>query len=128
MIKAVIEKLIKTEKRISKNKGDFNFFGILKNSKLEDSWDIIISADWFSETKQKDLIYIIEEIKKDLKNEDLRLFTKLFLMKPEEDLIKKLNILIETQHEMVEMIDAQMNEIKLGHIYIITSKKQPQLT
>ena len=86
MIENIVEKLIRTEKRISEEKGDFNFFGLFKRADLEGAWDIIISAPWFSDNKRNDLVYIIGEIKKDLLIEDLRLLARVVLIEPEDGL------------------------------------------
>jgi len=123
MIEDIIEKLIRTEKRISEEKGDFNLFGLFKRTDLEGAWDIIISASWLSENKREDLTYIIGEIKKDLLVEDLRLLARIVLIKPEDNLIKKLNMAIEIQHGKTEMINTEINGIKLAHVYLITSKR-----
>jgi len=124
IIEEIVQKLINTEKRISKEKGeDFNFFGAFKRMDLENSWDIVISANWFSKNKRKDLIYIINEIKKDLKDEELMFLARIVLIKPEDKLIRELNKVIKIEHGMTEMIDNQINEIRLKHAYIITSKK-----
>ena len=123
MIEDIIKKLIKTENRISEEKGSFNFFGLFKRTDLEDTWDLIISAFWFSTNKQADLIYIIKEIRKDLNIEDLSFLTRVVLIKPEDKFIKKLNMAINIQHGMTEMINTQIDGIRLRHAYIITSKK-----
>lgn len=123
MIENIVEKLIRTEKRISEEKRDFNFFGLFKRADLEDTWDIIISASWFSDNKREDLAYIIEEIKKDLLVEDLRLLARIVLIEPKDELIKKLNAAVAIQHGKIEMINNTINGFKLGHAYIITSKR-----
>ena len=123
MIENIVEKLIRTEKRISEEKVDFNFFGLFKRADLEGAWDIIISASWFSDNKREDLAYIVEEIKKDLLVEDLRLLARVVLIDPKDELIKKLNAAVAIQHGKIEMINNTINGFKLGHAYIITSKR-----
>ena len=123
MIENIIEKLRRTEKRVSEKKGGFNLFGLFKRTDLESAWDVVISASWFSENKRADLAYIIGEIKKDLLVEDLRLLARIVLIKPEDNLIKKLNIAIEIEHGKTEMVNTQINGIKLAHVFLITSKK-----
>lgn len=124
MIKEIIEKLKRVEERISTDKGkSFNFFGVFKRSDVENSWDIVISANWFSGDEKADLVYIINEIKKDLGSEDLKFVARVVLIKPEDQIIKALNTIIAIEHGEVEMQNTQINGLKLSHIFIITSKK-----
>jgi len=120
-IEETIKKLKRVEKRVSREKGPLNFFGVLERLDVDNTWDILVSASWFSD-KKKDLIYIISNVKKDLTNEDLRIFARVVLIKPEEKFIRRLNALIETEHKEMEIINMKINGFRLKHGYIITSK------
>jgi len=119
-----INKLVEVEKRISKERGDFNFFGIFKRIDLDNAWDILVSASWFSDQKKKhreDLVYIIKNIKEDFDDEDLRFLTTVVLVSSEDRIIKLLNKLINTQHNLVEFKDTKVGNINFKHFYVITS-------
>ena len=123
MIEELVKKITSAEKKISEEKGDFAFFGLSERGDLENQWDVIVSAVWFSGDTQKDLVYIIEKIKQSIADDDLRLLARVVLLNPSTDfIVKKLNELINTEHEPIEKENIQVNGTMFKRLWVITSK------
>lgn len=123
----LLDKLIIVEGRISQQKRGFVLFALLSRDKEKGLWDLVLSAEWFGSDQKTTLDYIIGELQKELKPEDLTKISRIVILNPTDQIVRNINMLIHTEHSKAELIDVRINDLWLDHAFIITSKRPESL-
>lgn len=88
----LIVKIKKAIDLIEKEKGAFDVKCLVAKNPDEVCWDLILSADWFSDSKMKDMEYLSPKILSDFDIDDMLQFSSIVIFKKnnENPLLKEL--------------------------------------
>lgn len=114
----IIEKLKKIALEILREKTSLKFFGLFRRMDLEEKWDILLSADWLSDKKEDDLVYVINKLNREFPD-NLDFLAQIALLKPSEDFIKKLLVRINGSGD-IEFRDFKLDDSStLNKFYVV---------
>lgn len=120
-----IENIKEVDKLISKEKGNFNLFGIFIREGLNGKWDILASADWISYNNEGEALkYFIQKLKKKLSEDDIMKIASIILLEPKEPFVKSINNSINTLHSAIKINGDYFNDLFIQNAFIFTSQKQ----
>ncbi|WP_417871978.1 hypothetical protein [Winogradskyella sp.] len=124
-----IEKIKEVEISLSKELGEFNLFGLLEREDIIDKWDILVSLTLSKDknhNKQKNSIIkkLHEELIKNLPNSIFFKFSRIVFLEPSNPFVLNINMLANVQHGDIEIKDSTINNLRIKHAYIISSKRE----
>lgn len=124
-----IEKIKEVEINLSKELGEFNLFGLLEREDIIDKWDILVSLTLTKDknhNKQKNAIIkkLHEELIKNLPNSIFFKFSRIVFLEPNNPFVQNINMLASVQHSDMEIKDSTINNLRIKHAYIISSKRK----
>jgi hypothetical protein len=124
----IIKKLKEVRDRIidEKDKSLLRFFGLIARTDLENKYDLLISADWLEKSNsEKDLIYVIDSLKKEF-TDDFDFLSQIVLLIPSEEFIQTLlRMLPKDVDEVSNFKLADNYELKQIYILYLNSKGLP---
>jgi len=124
-----IEKIKEVEISLSKELGEFNLFGLLEREDIIDKWDILVSLSLKKDknhNKEKNSIIkkLHEELIKNLPNSIFFKFSRIVFLEPNNPFVQNINMLAHVQHGDIEIKDSTINNLRIKHAYIISSKRE----
>ena len=123
-MKEQIEKLQNIEKSLSKSKGKFELFALFLREDSPDKWDLLISADWARANKKNSIQDIIEEIRKELSEQEMLMLSRIIILDKNDAALKALHQAVRVEHGLAEISDSNFFGLKIKHAYLITSQKE----
>ncbi|MFA5188913.1 MAG: hypothetical protein WC460_06125 [Patescibacteria group bacterium] len=124
-MKELIKKFQKIEQELSQEKGEFELFALFQTDFSINKWDVVIAAPWIIKNKNIALYLIVEKIKKELK-ENLIKLSKVVLIDENNLALKAVQQAVHTEHNSVEILNSNFFGLQIKHAFIITSKKIKQ--
>lgn len=123
-----IEKIREVEIKLSKDLGEFNLFGIFEREDIIDKWDILVSITYtkennYNEQKNNIIKNLHQELTKTLPNSIIFKFSRIVFLEPSNAFVKNINNLVNVQHSNIEIKDSTINNLRIKHAYIISSKR-----
>lgn len=122
-VSELTEKFARLESQLAAEKGDFALFALFLREDVPDRWDLIVSAPWIDEDKQKAVAYLVGEIKSKLGEEDLTNLSRIVVVDPDDLAVQNLNRAIHVEHGNVEVRDSNFFGQAIKDAHIITSKR-----
>lgn len=127
-MKQLIEKLQSIEKSLSKKEGSFELFALFLREEGDNKWDLLASAPWIEQDKQKALKQIANEIQQSLNNEELVQLSRVVLIDPKNPALNAFQRTIKVEHGSAEIKDSDLFGLSVKHAYVLTSKKLQRQT
>jgi len=123
-MKEQVEKLQKVEKSLSESKGQFELFAMFLRENSPDKWDLLISADWARANKKASINTIIEEIRKELTNQELLMLSRIIILDKNNAALKAIHQEMHVKHGLAEISDSNFFGLAIKHAYLITSQRE----
>ena len=120
-MKNVAEKLVQVEQRISKQKGDFNLFGLFLREDQQ-KWDVLVSASWIGKNEMEAIRTITAQIQEELNDTELSQISRIVVIDEGNPDLYAITEHFETEHEVQEIKDYLFSDIEINKAYLITSK------
>lgn len=122
MIK-IVEKLIRKEIEISKDKGQFSLFALFLREDSPNKWDLLVAAPWIEKNKNLALKHIASIIQKTLTQEELIKISRIIIIDCNNKALNAIQRAFSAEHGMTEIVNSNFFGLNIKHAYIITSKK-----
>lgn len=123
-MKKLIEKITAIEKQGSEEKGEYNLFALFLREDSSNKWDILVSANWIDENKEKALKYLAEKIQKALSKDELSQISRIVIIEKDNPSLPSLQQTINIEHGSAEIKDSNIFGLQIKHAFLITSKKR----
>ena len=117
----LVTKLQAMELEVSEERGEFELFGLVLRAASEDRWDIVVSARWFSQSREDELRYLSDKLTKALSPDELLKISRIVPMWNRDDFVQEMQKLIQVQHGLQELEDSEVSSIDVKRALIITS-------
>ena len=123
-MKEQIEKLQKVEKNLSESKGEFELFALFLREDSPDKWDLLISADWARANKKDSIQVTIEEVRKELSNQELLMISRIIVLDKNDAVLNAIHQAVQVEHGLAEISDSNFFGLSIKHAYLITSQRE----
>jgi len=123
-MKEQIEKLQKVEKNLSDSRGKFELFALFLREDSPDKWDLLISADWARVNKKDSIQVTIEEVRKELSNQELLMISRIIVLDKNDAALKAIHQAVQVEHGLAEISDSKFLGLSIKHAYLITSQRE----
>ena len=121
-ISKVIDKLRQIEIEISTEKGHFSLFALIEREDSFGKWDVVVSANWSSDSEKAVINNIASKIHNVLTKEEQLMLSRIVVLPPSDPLVQNLN-LIGVEHGSVKLSNNTFNGIVVKEAFLITSKR-----
>ncbi len=127
-MKDIIEKYKRLEKQMAEEKGAFNLFALSLLENSMNRWDLLISASWILDNREKELRYVVSKLQETLSAEEFAKLSRIVLIEKNSPVLDALNKTALVKHGNVEIQDKNLFglEIKRAHIITSTKPEEPQ--
>lgn len=122
-MKEYVNKFIKLEKDLSREKGDFSLFALFLREESQNKWDLLVSAPWIEQNRKESLRYIAGQIQEKLPSEDLLQLSRIVVIDKENPALEAITRAVNIQHASAEIKDSMFFGLPIEHAYIITSQR-----
>ncbi len=126
-MKNLIEKFSKIEQKISKEKGDFEFFALFLREDAIDKWDIVVAADWIKHNKWEVMQYVAGYVQRSLDVTEIVNISKIVIIDEDNPELPMIQNSFHIEHGAIEIKDYTFFGLSIKHAFIITSASQKQL-
>jgi hypothetical protein len=123
-MKEQIEKLQKVEMNLSRSKGRFELFALFLREDSPDKWDLLVAADWARGNKKSSINTIIEEIRKELSDQELLKLSRIIILDKNDKALKAIHQAMKIEHGLAEFLDSNILGLAIKHAYLITSQRE----
>src|SRR3972149_6864708 len=117
----IVEKFASLEAEIAQKRGDFSLFALFLREDAPDRWDLLVSAPWASQDKQKAVDFLVSEIKSHLGPQDLVSLSRIVVVDSNDPPVQALANAFHVEHGRVEVMDSNIFGLQVKHAFIITS-------
>ena len=119
-----VEKFRDLEKEIADEKGDFRLFALVLREEAPNRWDLLVSAPWANDDPIEPLKYLADQIKSRVKARDLINLSRIIVLRPSEESVKRLNREFSVKHGKVEVRDTELLGRPIKQAFILTSQRR----
>lgn len=123
-MKEQIEKFQNIEKSLSESKGKLELFALFLREDSPDKWDLLISADWARANKKSSIQDIIEEVRKELSEQEMLMLSRIIILDKNDAALKALRQAARVEHGLTEISDSNFFGLNIKHAYLITSQRE----
>jgi hypothetical protein len=123
-MKEIIEKLIQIEKATSKEKGEYELFGLFLRENSSSKWDLLVSANWILNDKEKALKYLAEKLQNILSPQELLSISRIVIIEQNNPALPSLQQAIHVEHGTAEIRASNFFGLNIQHAYLITSRRR----
>ncbi len=120
-MKDLIDRFIAVEKDIADEKGGFSLFALFLREEGINTWDLVVSAPWFGKDELATLKYISEKLRSHLRKQDYLNLSRIVLLDPDDERVRGLQNQFQTEHDKVEVRNAEFFDMQMSRAYIITA-------
>jgi hypothetical protein len=122
--------MVKLERDVSKEKGEFSFFALFVREDLPSHWDLVAAAPWLEAYEKEARIYFSKELKSRLDMQELLALARIVFINEDDPKLKHVqqDIAVEhdidVEHGLAELRDEEFFGMGMKRAYIITSKRR----
>ena len=120
-MKTTVEKLVRAEREMSEDKGQFALFAFFLREDAPDLWDLIVSAPWITKDKPGSLKYIASKVQGTLTAEELLKVSRIVIIEKDNPALEALHRAIRIEHGSAEILNSNFLGLQIKHAFIITS-------
>lgn len=114
--------ILKSEVKISSEKGGFNLFALFKSEIDTLNWDLVISAEWLNKgSNKKDIEIIVTFLKNKLNPFDLHKISRIITVKSNEPFVKNIVSAMKIEHSIIKIENSNLNGVLIKEGVIFTS-------
>jgi hypothetical protein len=123
-MRAQIKKFQNVEKKLSAAKGQFELFALCLREDSPNKWDLLISADWARADKKASINRVVEELRKELSEQELLMLSRLIILDKDDAMQKAMQEARQVEHGLAEISDSDFLGLAIKHAYLITSRRE----
>lgn len=123
-MKTMIDKLVRLEMLLAKEKGPFDLFALLLREDGYDKWDLVASALWIEKDYNSALGYVTKKLHSTLNTDELLKISKIVLIDEFDERVRYIQKAVKVEHHAVELREHNFFGLRIELAYVITSKVQ----
>jgi hypothetical protein len=119
-----LEKLAAIERSLSRERGKFDFFGlVLREDITFESWDLAVAAPWLEAGSLESLRVIGDALRATMTSAEMVRFSFYVIVEPDSPFLKDVLTLVPpVEHGLVELADVTIGGMDIRKAYIFTAK------
>ena len=123
-----IDKLVRLEKDIATEKGEFVLFAVVQREDAPNRWDLLLSAPWFGPKEEETLDFLVSKIKGTLTPQEMVMLSRIILFPPTDPRVDEIRQRIQSpvQHGHVELSAWTLAGMPVRHAHIVTAAEEPR--
>ncbi|MDQ2753270.1 MAG: hypothetical protein M3R72_09645 [Bacteroidota bacterium] len=121
-MKEIVNKLMVIEKETSAKKGKYNLFALFLRENSSYKWDVLVSANWINDNKEKSLKYLAQKIQKSFTQNELSQISRIVIIDEDNPQLPALQQAINIEHGTTEIKDSNFFGLQIKHAFLITSR------
>jgi hypothetical protein len=123
----LIQKMVKIEKYLARQKGDFILFALFLRDGSPGKWDVLVSANWIDANKQQALKVIIEQLTTQLTKDELMSLSRVVVIKKDNEGLPAINQFMPVENEMAEIHDKNFFGLDIKQAFLFSSLRKKSL-
>jgi hypothetical protein len=122
-MKIDIEKLRQLMRDLSREKGEFSFFGLFLREEAPDRWDLVVSSPWLEDSDLNTLREFAEKLRAAIGEEQLLFVSRIVTLDADEPALDAVTREISVEDGLVELRDADFFGHRMAQAYILRSRR-----
>jgi hypothetical protein len=122
-MKIDIEKLRQVMRDLSREKGEFSFFGLFLREEAPDRWDLVVSSPWLEDSDLNTLREFAEKLRAAIGEEQLLFVSRIVTLDADEPALDAVTREISVEDGLVELRDADLFGHRMAQAYILRSHR-----
>jgi hypothetical protein len=120
-----LKKLGTLELSLSRDKGEFELFGIVlrENSSLE-KWDLVVAAPWLDPGERESFQTIADGLQATFPREEVLQFSRIVILEKGNPFLESVLALVSVEHGLHELGDMELSGVSIQRAYIITARRR----
>ncbi len=120
----LVEKFRIIEGQISRERGDFSFFGLFEHDDVPGKWDVLVSAPWLPRNRSG-IQMIVDALVPDVSQDEWRQIASIIPLDSNSHYVRWITENYHAQHALEEVSHALFDGVYISHGYIITADAHP---
>jgi hypothetical protein len=122
-MKIDIEKLRQLMRDLSREKGEFIFFGLFLREEAPDRWDLVVSAPWLENGDLEALEDFVKKLRAAIGDDQLLFLSRVVTLDADEPALDAVTREINVEDGLVELRDADLFGMRMAHAYILRARR-----
>jgi hypothetical protein len=123
----LIQKMVKIEKYLARQQGNFRLFALFLRDGSPGKWDVLVSANWIDANKQQALKIVIEQLTKKLNKDELVSLSRVVVIKKDNEGLLAVNQFMPKENGIAEIHDKNFFGLDIKQAFFISSSKGKSL-
>jgi len=119
----LIQKMVKIEKYLARQKGEFKLFALFLREESPGKWDVLVSAKWIDANKQQALKIITEQLTTKLNKDELISLSRIVVINNDNDAISTINKFMPVKNQVVEIRDKNIFGLEIKQGFLLPSSR-----
>jgi hypothetical protein len=120
----LIQKMVKIEKYLANQNGDFRLFALFLREGSPGKWDVLVSARWIDANKQQALKIITEQLTTKLNKNELMSLSRVVVIKNDNEALTAINKFMPLKNGITETHDNHFFGLDIKQAFLISSKTE----
>ena len=120
-----LKKLTALERSLSRDKGDFEVFGVVLREESREMWDLIVAAAWLDSHQLESYRLVADALQATFAPHDLLNFSRIVILEQGYPFLEDVLSLTSVEHGLYEIVNMTLSGISIKRAYIITAKRRP---
>lgn len=116
------EKIQRVEQILSRRKGVFSFFALVRRIDSENKFDLLVSADWLNNHDKKCFDFIAKEIKQELSEDEILNISRIILLPQHDPVLTNVKPAMKISNSIVKVENCIINNIMIKEMTIFSSQ------
>jgi hypothetical protein len=123
----LIQKMIKIEKSLAHQKGDFRLFALFLREESPGKWDVLVSAKWIDANKRQALKIITEQLTTQLNKEELISLSRVVVINKDNEALSAVSQFIPIKNQVAEIHEKNFFGLDIKQAFLISSSRKKSL-
>jgi hypothetical protein len=120
-----LKKLAALELAMSRDKGDFEVFGVVLREESREKWDLIVAAPWLDSDQLESYRVVANALQAMYTPNELLNFSRIVILEKGWPFLEDVLALTSVEHGLYEIVNLTLSDISIRRAYIITAKRRP---
>ena len=120
-----LKKLAALELAMSRDKGDFEVFGVVLREESREKWDLIVAAPWLDSDQLESYRVVANALQAMFAPNELLTFSRIVILEKGWPFLEDVLAMTSVEHGLYEVVDMTLSDISIRRAYIITAKRRP---
>ena len=118
----LLNKLVSLELALSKERGEFELFGIFMRTESQGKWDLIVAGPWLHSYERASLQAVVDAMQKTLTPAELLEFSRVVVLDKGNPFLENLLRQFATEHKPLEAKNLSLLGLSFRRVCIITAR------